>query len=193
MSDSDADAGTEDRTPAEYSDGWLTNDEVQSILTEALDETDYQIYRVLNENGRISDTELGERVGLSRTAVRRRREKLQSEGVLDILAVLILQEADLAYADVRIKLSPNPTIEEVEAFINDLLYEEIIYEIDEYIGDYDLLIRCWHSSLRDLKRYIAGKFQNHDVVESYRTDPIIKTMKAWHKVLDDGTDRGPTR
>lgn len=184
MSETDSDRKQKATDPAGYEEGWLQNDEVKSILEESLDETDYQIYRVLNENGRISDTDLAERVGLSRTAVRRRRENLQDAGMLDILAVLILQEADLAYADVRIKLSTDPTEEEIETFINDLLYEELIYEIDEYMGDYDLLVRVWHASLEQLKRYVTGKLQNHDVVESYRTEPVIKTMKAWHKVLD---------
>lgn len=187
MSGSNTDGKQKATDPAGYAEGWVKNDEVKSILEETLDETDYQIYRVLNENGRISDTDLAERVGLSRTAVRRRREKLQEAGMLDILAVLILQEADLAYADVRIRLSPDPTTEEIEAFIDDLLYEELIYEIDEYMGEYDLLVRVWHASLKQLKRYVIEKLQNHDVVESYRTDPVIKTKKAWHKVLDDNT------
>ena len=180
MSETDQDAGSQ----SDYADEWIENDEVREILQESLDKTDYQIYRVLNENGRVSDTEIAERVGLSRTAVRRRRENLQDEGVLDVLAVLILQEADLAYADVRVKLSSEPTQEELEEFVQDLLYEELIYEIDEYLNEYDLLVRVWHSSLRNLKQYVNETLQSKRAVDSYDIEPVIKTRKAWHKVIE---------
>lgn len=184
MSGTNPDTDSESQDVSEYTDEWIENDEVRTILEESLDETDYQIYRVLNQDGRISDTEIAERVGLSHTAVRRRREKLVEEGVLDVLAVLILQEADLAYADVRVKLSQEPTPEEIEAFVQDLLYEELIYEIDEYMGRYDLLVRVWHSSLRNLKQYVNEQLQTRTEVESYEIEPVIKTRKAWHKVID---------
>lgn len=167
-------------------DEWLESSRVKDILTEYLDEKDYQIYRALNENGRMSDTELGERVGLSRTAARRRRKNLQEEGLLDIIAVLILQEANLAYADVRVKFATDVTEEQIESFIdNEILYEEQIYEIDEYMGSYDLLIRVWDATLQDVKRYVARKLQNSPVVEEYETLPVIKTQKAWHKVINN--------
>lgn len=170
------------------SDEWLDDGEVQAVLEEHLDKVDYQIYRVLNENGRISDTELGEKVGLSRTAVRRRREKLQEEGVLDVLAVLILQGADLAYADIRVTFDPSADREEIREFIDGILYDELIYEIDEYMGGYDLLIRAWHASLQRLKSYISKLLQDHSVIDSYEMTPVIKTEKAWHKVLDNGPE-----
>lgn len=171
------------------SDDWLADEEMQEILEEHLDKTDYQIYRVLNKNGRVSDTELGEKVGLSRTAVRRRRDNLQKEGVLDVIAVLILQSADLAYADIRVSFEPGASREEIREFIEGILYEELIYEIDEYMGEYDLLIRAWHGSLQRLKSYISKLLQNHDVIDSYEMTPVIRTEKAWHKVLDNGPER----
>lgn len=180
MSDSTGDV------PEPMPPDWLESEEVRSILEDHLDETDYQIYRVLNRDGRISDTELGERVGLSRTAARRRRKKMQEEGVLDVLAVLILQSADLAYADVRVTFDPGASREQTRAFIDDLLQEELIYEIDEYMGEYDLLVRAWHGSLQRLKGYVTELLQDDDVVGDYEMSPVIKTEKAWHKVIDDG-------
>lgn len=184
MSETNPEPESESRSVSEYTTEWIENEEVRSILKESLDETDYHIYRVMNEDGRVSDTEIADRVGLSRTAIRRRREKLVDEGVLDVLAVLILQEADLAYADVRVTLSQDPTPEELEAFVQDLLYEELIYEIDEYMGEYDLLVRVWHSSLRNLKQYVNEHLQTRSEVESYDIEPVIKTRKAWHKVIE---------
>lgn len=164
-------------------DQWLDNEKVKRILKEHLDETDYRIYKALNEDGRISDTELGDRVGLSRTAARRRRKKLENEGFIDVLAVLVLQKADFAYADVFVTLDSKIGADELDAFIEEVQGEELIYEIEEYMGKYDLLLRVWHASLSDVKSYLRSQLQNHDAVERYETIPVTKTHKAWHKTV----------
>lgn len=171
---------------ATAADEWLDNEKVKRILKEHLDETDYRIYKALNEDGRMSDTEIGERVGLSRTAARRRRKKLQDEGLVDVLGVLVLQEADLAYADVFVTLDSGVDSDALDVFIEDVQNEELIYEIEEYMGKYDLLLRVWHASLSDVKNYLRSKLQDHDAVERYETIPVTKTHKAWHKTITNG-------
>lgn len=173
-----------DATITSNTDDWVDDDEVKAILQKHLDKKDYQIFKALNENGRISDTELGEKVDLSRTAARRRRENLQSEGIIDVLAVIVLQEADLAYADVRVSFSAGTSQEKVDAFIDGLLDDELIYEINEYLGSEDLLLRVWHASLYELKVYMSERLRGVDVVEEYDILPIVKTRKAWRKVIN---------
>lgn len=173
---------------ASAADEWMENEKVKQILKEHLDETDYRIYKALNENGRMSDTEIGERVGLSRTATRRRRKKLEDEGLVDVLGVLVLQEADLAYADVFVTLDSNVGADDLDAFLEEVKDEELIYEIEEYMGQYDLLLRVWHASLSDIKKYLRTKLQDHGAVERYETIPVTKTHKAWHKTLSNGTE-----
>lgn len=175
---------SETSIPAD-SDDWIENSEVKAILEEHLDETDYQIFKTLNEDGRISDTELGEQVGLSRTAARRRREKLQNEGIIDVLAVIVLQEADLAYADVQVSFSADSTQAEIDDFIEGLVDDELIYEINEYLGSKDLLLRAWHASLYELKTYVSERLRGTNVVDEYDVRPIVKTRKAWQKVISD--------
>jgi len=173
---------------ATVSDEWVDNEKVKRILKEHLDETDYRIYKALNEDGRMSDTEIGERVGLSRTAARRRRKKLQDEGLVDIIGVLVMQEAELAYADVFVTLDSSVGVGELDAFVEEVKDEELIYEIEEYMGKYDLLLRVWHASLSDVKTYLRSMLQEHEAVESYETIPVTKTHKAWHKTFSNGTD-----
>ena len=136
----------------------------------------------------MSDTEIGERVGLSRTAARRRRKKLQDEGLVDIIGVLVMQEAELAYADVFVTLDSSVGVGELDAFVEEVKDEELIYEIEEYMGKYDLLLRVWHASLSDVKTYLRSMLQDHEAVESYETIPVTKTHKAWHKTFSNGTD-----
>jgi DNA-binding Lrp family transcriptional regulator len=157
---------------------------VQAILEDYLDEKDYRIFKALNDDGRISDTELAERVGLSRTAARRRRKKLQSEGIIEILAVLILQKADLAYADVRVTLDPKISQDERAAFIKSLTEEELVISLDSCMDDFDIFARVWNTSLDAIKTYLWELFEDEDAVAEYSTTPVVKTWKAWNKVLE---------
>lgn len=162
----------------------VVDESVQDLITEHLDEIDYRIYRILNEDGRISDTELGDRVGLSRTAVRRRRKKLQEENVIKIIAVLVLQEVDLDHADVRVSLAADASTDETDAFISFLLEQELVYEVDEYLGRTDLLVRVWHTSLRKIKTYVNDLMHEGDIVDDYEVVPVVQTHKAWHTAID---------
>lgn len=171
---------------------WVKNSKVRHVLMRDLDETDYRIYKALNDDGRMSDTELGERVGLSRTAARRRRKKLQEKGIIDVISVIVLQEAELAYADVRVKFTPDASNREIREFVDDLMNEELIYEIDEYMGEFDLLVRIWHATLSDANSYLRDVFQESSIIASYETTPVTRTFKAWNKQLmsfdEDTTD-----
>jgi DNA-binding Lrp family transcriptional regulator len=161
------------------------SDTPQAILEERLDQHDYEIFRLLNENGRMPDTEIAERVGLSRTAVKRRREKLVDEGILEVLAVIVLQEANLAYADVRIQIDNNATREERDELIQRLIHSSLFYSVDSVLGEYDILTRGWHATLGELKRFVEDLLEESDVVAEYDIMPLVHTWKAWDKVIDE--------
>ncbi|WP_332900381.1 Lrp/AsnC family transcriptional regulator [Haladaptatus sp. CMSO5] len=156
----------------------------QSVLKNVLDTHDYEIFRALNEDGRMSDTDLAERVGLSRTAVRRRRENLESDDVLEVLAVIVLQAADLAYGDVLIQFDHTVPATERKQFVRKVLDEGLIYRVDSCIGEHDLLISTWNETLNDVKEYVWDLFEDESVVKEYTIIPIVKTWKAWDKELD---------
>jgi Lrp/AsnC family transcriptional regulator, leucine-responsive regulatory protein len=159
-------------------------DTPQAILEDHLDEHDYRIFKALNEDGRMSDTELANRVDLSRTAVRRRREKLKESGILEVLAVIVLQEANLAYADVRVQLDQSTKAKSRDGLIEKLIDAELVYSLDSCIGDHDLFVRTWHASLGAVKSYIWDLLDGESAVESYEITPVVKTWKAWDRELD---------
>lgn len=160
----------------------------EQLLRKHLDETDYEIFKALNEDGRMSDAELADRVGLSRTAVRRRRQKLHDEGIIDILAVIVLQEADFAYADVRVTLSSHASDGDRDALIRRLIDADLVYSLDSCLGEYDLFVRLWHGSLEELKSYVWDLLDGNAAVEEYEIVPIIKTWKAWDRELETPTE-----
>lgn len=171
----------------------LNPDTPQAILEEYLDENDYCIFKALNENGRMSDTELAERVGLSRTAVRRRRENLVESGILKVLAVVVLQEADLAYADVRIQLDQMAKADHRDALIEKLIDADLIYSVDSCIGDHDLFVRMWHASLGAIKAYVWRMLEDEPAIEHYEITPVVKTWKAWDRELERPSEEQDSR
>jgi Lrp/AsnC family leucine-responsive transcriptional regulator len=63
--------------------------ESQEIPPMELDDIDRQILEALHENARISYTELGKQIGLSRVAVQNRIQALQEAGVIERFTVVI--------------------------------------------------------------------------------------------------------
>ena len=53
------------------------------MYLEGLDETDQEIVRLLVENARISYSDIGEQVGISRVAVKARIRALEKRGVIE--------------------------------------------------------------------------------------------------------------
>ena len=47
-----------------------------------MDDTNKDILKLLRDNGRMSFTEIGERLGLSRVAVKKRVSKLEEAGII---------------------------------------------------------------------------------------------------------------
>jgi Lrp/AsnC family transcriptional regulator, regulator for asnA, asnC and gidA len=60
---------------------------VASKDTSPLDPTDRAIVRVLQRNGRTSNTEIGRALGLTETTIRKRIARLVDEGLVNVVAV----------------------------------------------------------------------------------------------------------
>lgn len=160
---------------------WIEDPRVVELLEERMDHKDYLIFRELNEDGRLSDTELAERVGLSRTAARRRRKQLQEDGILEIFALLVFKESDYTYAEVQISYSTTARSDQIDEFIQGFLDDGLVYEVAECVGEYDLMIRVWQSSLNDINAHVRDLLQDNDVVESYTIVPITNSYKMFHR------------
>jgi DNA-binding Lrp family transcriptional regulator len=170
---------------------WIEDPRVVDLLEERMDHKDYLIFRELNENGRLSDTELADRVNLSRSAARRRRKRLQEEGVLEIFALLVFKQADYTYAEVQISYSVSASQEQIDEFIRELLDDGLVYEVAECMGEHDLMIRVWESSLSEINAHVRALLHDNDIAESYSVVPITNSYKMFHRdfyteSFDDG-------
>lgn len=155
---------------------------LKNILKGKLDDLDIKIYQLLREDGRMSDTKIAEKLQVSITTVRRRRMRLQEEGILQIIGLILLRAANVAYADVLIKFKQNVKMEEIKEFISRAVFNPRIYEATEYFGgEYDLLLRFFESNPEKLKYHIDKFLREVDIVEIYRIFPAIGSPKAWYR------------
>jgi len=155
---------------------------LKSILKNKVDDLDLQIYQLLKEDGRMSDTKIAEKLGVSITTVRRHRLRMQREGFLQIMALLLLKAVDVAYADVLIKLNQQAKPEDVRVFISEAINNPRIYEVTEYIGgNYDLLLRFFESNFERLRYHIDTFLMGNSIVEKYEVYPAIGSPKAWYR------------
>jgi len=161
------------------------NDEklvLRKIFKGKLDDLDIKIYQLLREDGRMDDTKIAEELGVSVTTIRRRRLRLQEEGILQIVGLLLLRAANVAYADVLVKLNHQAKIEDINSFISEAIANPRIYEVTEYVGgDYDFLLRFFESNLESLKYHINKFLNNNSIVEDYTVYLAVRSPKAWYR------------
>jgi DNA-binding Lrp family transcriptional regulator len=155
----------------------------EKILKKNFDKTDIEIMTSLNQDGRITDQKIANRLGISKTSVRTRRLRLQKTGAIKIIALLVLQNMSLSYADVLIQFKPDSDIGTIKRFVNACASDEYIYEISEYVGAYDLLLRFFDRDLNDLKEHIISTVLGNKIISNYTVFPVVRSYKAWGNTL----------
>ncbi|RLF14965.1 MAG: Lrp/AsnC family transcriptional regulator [Thermoprotei archaeon] len=79
----------------------------------ALDPVDKQVIKILQENGRLSLTEIGRRLGVSHVAVGKRLEKLTAQGVIKVQANLGLKPLNLRLLAVLIEVEGREALDKL--------------------------------------------------------------------------------
>jgi Lrp/AsnC family transcriptional regulator, leucine-responsive regulatory protein len=119
----------------------------------ALDSTDREIIELLRCDARRTLADIAERVSLSAPAVKRRVDRLESEGVITGYTVLVdhamLGQPLQAFTELR--FAGNSTVEEIAAIGEDIPEVETIFTT---AGDPDALAWIRVRDVEDLKRVI---------------------------------------
>ncbi len=162
---------------------------LKSVLGDEWDEMDIKIYQILRDNGRMTDTELAEELGTSITTARRRRKQLQEKGYLMVMALLVLQKANVVYTDVLVKLSSDATVEKLDEFIDDAVENVRIYEVTQYLNKKAILLRFLESDLKSINKEITNFILEQDIIDDYEILPASMTPKAWNRVLKNNPQK----
>ncbi|TXI12657.1 MAG: winged helix-turn-helix transcriptional regulator [Rhizobium sp.] len=143
-----------------------------------IDQFDQKILDALVEDGRMSITELSERVGLSKTPCQARLKKLIDSGYIDgfkaILNPIRLGLDHVAFAEVKL----TDTREEALLSFNNAIKK--IKEIEEchmIAGRFDYLLKVRTSDIRRYRIVLGEKISSLPFVASTSTNVVMQSVK----------------
>ena len=136
-----------------------------------MDDTDKQIIRLLKEDGRAGYSEIGEKIGLSEGAVRKRIKALTDSGVIRRFTVKI-GVAEGAEAVTLLATNPSFPTQEVSKRIQGIPNVETVYEVT---GEYDIVAVISGISVAEV---------NECIEKIRRVEGIVKTntmivLRSW--------------
>jgi Lrp/AsnC family transcriptional regulator, leucine-responsive regulatory protein len=156
----------------------------QNLLIKGMDTKDRQIVRLLQQDGRLTNQDLAERVGLSPSPCLRRVRLLEQAGVIQGYGAIVDQQRYglpvTAFIRVRLERHARDLVQQ---------FEEAIRQLDEVMdchlltGDADYLLRVIVADLESYERFIRRKMHAiagiasldttfaYGVVKSSRTFP----------------------
>lgn len=146
---------------------------------EPLDDFDHKIIVALQKDGRLTNVELAERIGLSPSPCLRRVKRLEREGYIDTYrAVLDRSRVGLGFTVfVGVRL---------EAHANDRAgsFEEAVLEMPEIIachmvsGTVDYLLEVVVPDLAHYQKFLVDKLLALSIVREVQSSIAISTLKA---------------
>lgn len=142
------------------------------MQTNGLDEKDKQILDILTTDGRMSYSDIGDRVGLSRTAVKNRITELENAGIIKGYCAVIDPQntSDMMTFVVNIETSAE-SFEEAKRIFTDA--EETVTLI-QTTGNCHLVAICLSQDIKTMRTFVN---------RIYKTVPGITSVNA-HSVLD---------
>jgi Lrp/AsnC family leucine-responsive transcriptional regulator len=145
----------------------------------SLDAVDSRIVAELQADGRLSNVELADKVGLSPSPCLRRVKRLEREGFIEgYRAALRRDRVGLGFSVfVGVK---------IDGHANDraLAFEKAVVEMPEVIachlvsGEADYFLEVVVPDLADYQRFLVDKLLNLPIVREVRSNIAIQTLKA---------------
>ena len=126
---------------------------MQKTLLDSIDETDQAILSALQQNGRLTNVQLAQKIGLSESACLRRVRLLEESGVVDKYAMIVNQTAIGLSGNVFVRVTLDGQVHEKLS-----LFEEAVKLIPEVMecylmsGEVDYVLRVICRDTNDFTR-----------------------------------------
>jgi Lrp/AsnC family transcriptional regulator, leucine-responsive regulatory protein len=143
-----------------------------------LDATDRRILKQLQNEGKLTNIELSNRIGLSPSPCLSRVRALEQSGVISGYVALVNPEAIGLGVNVFIQITLERQIEQaLETFENRMEAYPEVMECFLMTGDSDYLIRLVVRDIAELQRFILQKLSNIPGVANIRSSFALKQVK----------------
>ncbi|MCE6076232.1 Lrp/AsnC family transcriptional regulator [Agrobacterium vitis] len=145
-----------------------------------IDQFDMKIVEALSQDGRMSITDLSERVGLSKTPCQVRLKRLMDEGyILGFRAVLDARKFGLdhiAFAEVKLSDTRETALTEFNAAVRKIREVEECHMI---AGAFDYLLKVRTGDIRRYRQVLGEKISSLPHVANTSTFVVMQAVKEY--------------
>lgn len=143
-----------------------------------LDQTNRKILNILQQNGRITNAEISERVGLSPATTLERLKKLERQGYIrGYVALLDRKKVDrgtLAFAHVSLTQHTRETVSGFKEAIAEL--PEVL-EVFHMAGEYDFILKLALESVSHYEEFAVNRLTSIPFIGRIRTSFVLREVK----------------
>ncbi|MEP0945007.1 MAG: Lrp/AsnC family transcriptional regulator [Rhizobiaceae bacterium] len=144
-----------------------------------MDGFDKKIIRALQSNGRLTNSELGEIVGLSASQCSRRRSALENSGVIRGYTALVDPEMVgvglTSIISVTLASHDDDNAHRLRELLSNL---DNVQEAFSLTGEMDYSIKVVSPDLKSLSRFISDVLLPHKSVQNVKTAIVLDTVKS---------------
>ena len=143
-----------------------------------LDSIDTHILQILQKNGRITNSQLSNDVGLSPAPTLERVRKLQESGVLKSYhAQLDVEKVGLGVSTFVLVSLRGHNKENIDIFVSSIEHINEVVECHHITGSGDFLLRIFAKDISAYQKLMLEKVSNISVVDNLQSMVILSTFK----------------
>lgn len=145
--------------------------------TLTLDKTDLKILHVLQENGRLSNVELSERVALSPSPCLRRLKQLEDSGIIRRYAALLEPQAVQLDLQVMIHVSTDKAPESRAQFEAAVKSWPEVLACLALTGEADYMLHAFFTDMNAFSHFVLNELLSHKCVQDAKSSFVLKEIK----------------
>lgn len=152
-----------------------------------LDETSLKILALLQQNSRISYTEIGQKIGMTSSSVKERVQKLEDNGIITQYTTIINNEM-LGYPIIAVTslICSGAYTQKEESIVEMLAQYPNVLEVLRFTGNTDISIKFCAKTIEECKEITDklgkyGKIETSFVVTSFINNTSINISKMLNK------------
>ncbi|ASK27869.1 Lrp/AsnC family transcriptional regulator [Neisseria chenwenguii] len=142
-----------------------------------LDKTDIKILQVLQENGRLTNVELSERVALSPSPCLRRLKQLEDDGIIRQYAALLSPAKVDLDLQAFIRVSIDKAKSAREAFSESVQTWPEVLSCFALTGETDYLLHAFFTDMGAFSHFVLDTLLSHPGVQDAQSSFVLKEIK----------------
>lgn len=143
-----------------------------------LDEIDLQILKILQDNGRITNTKLARAVGLSAPPMLERVRKLERSGVIKSYRAIVdarrIGRSFYVFAAVNLDITALASANDFECAVSEM--DEVL-ECHHIAGDIDFLLKINVQDQEQYKHFVIKKLARIEGIKGIQSWVVLATFK----------------